>query len=125
VTRDTAEAIDYLCTKEYLFKTPDERWHPDLGHVINTETLREFASLFEDLDIEGKNTHRVHYKYSSVKRHFIRVKRAQPIVRKEYRQLTEKERKRFHKALKAMKTDTSDPVGPHHSTIIYCKRMLK
>lgn len=125
ITRDTAEAIDYLCTKKYLFKTPDERWHPDLGHVVNTKSLREFAVLFKELDVEGKNSHRVHYRYSSVKKHFIRVRRAQPIIRKEYRQLTEKERKKFHKALNAMKADTSDPVGSHYLTIntLYCKRI--
>ncbi|XP_061179326.1 uncharacterized protein LOC133187947 [Saccostrea echinata] len=109
ITRDTAEAIHYLCTKEYLFKTPEERWHPDLDHVVNTDSLHEFAMLFKELDVEENDSHRVHYKYSSIKKHFVRVKRKGPIVRKEYRQLTKKERTKFHKALKAMKADTSDP----------------
>lgn len=110
ITRDTAESIEYLCTKEYLFKTPEERWHPGLDHVINTETLKEFADLFKDLDVDGTRSQRVRYRYSSVKRHFVRAKRETPIVRKEIRMLTKQERERFFRALNAMKADTSDPV---------------
>lgn len=110
VTRDTAESIDYMCTKEYLFKTPEERWHPDLDKVINTKTLKKFASLFKELDIGETRSHKIRYRYSSIKRHFVRVRRATPIIRKEIRMLSEEERQKFLKALVAMKADTSDPV---------------
>lgn len=110
VTRDTAESIDYMCTKEYLFKTPEERWHPDLDKVVNTRTLKEFASLFKELDIGETRSHKIHYRYSSLKRHFVRVRRETPIIRKEIRMMSEEERQKFFKALVAMKADNSDPV---------------
>lgn len=91
------ESIHYYCQNQYLVQRANETWNQDGVPKININSLQQFSDIFELFDVEESNP---------VKK----MKRATPIVRKEYRHLTRNERERFHRALQAMKADTSDRV---------------
>ncbi|XP_062588610.1 tyrosinase-like protein 1 [Saccostrea cucullata] len=88
------DSIYYYCQNQYLVQTVNETWNQRNVHKIKPESLNILTDIFKKFQIEDPVS--------------LRIKRSTPIIRKEYRQLTTQERDRFHRALQAMKSDTSD-----------------
>ncbi|XP_060070626.1 uncharacterized protein LOC132550550 [Ylistrum balloti] len=106
------ENVLHTCMSSFLWKTGKERWSPDFD-----------PNIVKFIAEEGKERNRLIDETSNPKTKTALPFR-KPYVRKEYRMLSNKERRRYHRAVKALKNDkrlkpnTYDAIANYHNTEI-------
>ncbi|OWF38462.1 uncharacterized protein LOC110466283 isoform X2 [Mizuhopecten yessoensis] len=109
LTNIAGQSVLHTCMSGYLWETGMERWSPDIDPDISKYISEDVAERINRLRETRSTDATTASPYRNLR------------VRKEYRMLTDKERRKYHRAVKALKQDkrlkpnTFDAIANYHN----------